>query len=131
MVEGLNHIGICVKSIEPVLELLRKTMNAEEVARYTMPERNQVSCMVRIGKSGEILELMEPMGDTGTVADFLAKHGEGLHHISLKTENLEETIVSFEKSGCRIVGHSGDFAFVHPKTSFGVLYEIAQMKGEG
>lgn len=126
MIKGIAHIGFCVKSIEAVLEFYRKTVGATEVSRIPMPEMQQVSSYVSIGMGQELFELMEPLGNTGTVADFLAKRGEGIHHISLKTDNLNEAISSFEEAGCRIIGRGENYAFVHPKTSFGVLYELVE-----
>ncbi|MPN63769.1 hypothetical protein SDC9_211535 [bioreactor metagenome] len=89
-----------------------------------MPERGQVSAYVRIGENDDLLELMEPLGESGTAASFLAKYGEGIHHISLKVDSVEKVSASFEAAGCRIIGKGKGIAYVHPKTAFGVLYEL-------
>ena len=131
MIKGIAHLGICVNSIDKTLELLTKAAGAKELSRIPMPERGQTSSYVSMGSGADAgadtLELMEPLGDAGTVVDFLAKRGEGIHHISLKTDNLTEAIAAFESAGCKIIGRTGDFAFVHPKTAFGVLYELVQI----
>ena len=134
MIKGIAHIGICVNNIDKALELLTKAAGARELSRIHMPELRQVSSYVTMGEDGDTFELMESLCNThgdaqgGTVADFLAKHGEGIHHISLKTDNLAEAVAAFESAGCKITGRTDDFAFVHPKTAFGVLYELVQTK---
>lgn len=124
MVEKVLHVGMCVKDIDQTIAVLRRTAGAEEIERVTMPERNQVSAYVKVGQNGDMFELMAPLGEGGTVADFLAKKGEGIHHISFFCDSVEETAKAFEEEGCRIIGRGKGVAFVHPKTSFGVLYEL-------
>jgi len=119
------HLGICVHSVDAMIELLKTTVGVSKVSYVDMPERGQRSAYVRVGDDGNLLELMEPLGDVGgTVAAFLEKHGEGLHHISFYVDDVEETAADFEAQGCRIIGKGRGVAFVHPKTAFGVLYEL-------
>ncbi len=124
MVQKLAHVGICVKSIDAMVELLEKTIGVNSVSRVEMPERNQVSAYVSIGEKRDCLEIMEPIGEEGTVAAFLAKRGEGIHHLSLKVDSVEEAAAAFEAAGCRIIGRGKGVAFVHPKSAFGVLFEL-------
>ena len=124
MVQKLNHVGICVKSIDAMVELLEQTIGVNSVRRVVMPERHQTSAYVRFGDKDDCLEIMEPIGDEGTVATFLAKRGEGIHHLSLKVDSVEEAAAVFEAAGCRIIGRGKGVAFVHPKSAFGVLYEL-------
>ena len=119
----IAHIGICVQSITKKIELLTATVGVKHVFYAEMPERGQRSAYVTLS-GGDLLELMEPLGNDGAVASFLAKHGEGIHHLSFSVENAEETAAAFEAAGCQIVGRGQGIAFVHPKTSFGVLYEL-------
>ena len=121
----LAHIGICVNNVDDTIELLRTTIGVSDVSYSEMPERGQKSAYLTVGEGNNRLELMEPLGDNGgTVASFLEKHGEGLHHISFRVENVEETAAAFEAKGCKIIGRAKGLAFVHPKTAFGVLYEL-------
>ena len=87
MFKGINHIGIVVKDIDATLEFMEKAFGAREIRRMSIPEAGQISCMLAIGD--DEFELMEPIGDSGVVGKFLASHGEGLHHISLKTDDLD------------------------------------------
>lgn len=119
----IAHIGICVRSIEKQVELLRSTVGVKHVDIWDMPERNQRSAYVTLS-GGDLFELMEPLGDEGTVAGFLARHGEGIHHLSFSVESAELAAAEFEAAGWRIIGRGKGIAFVHPKTAFGVLYEL-------
>lgn len=120
----IGHIGICVHSVDTVIGLLEKTVGVTRVEYVEMPERGQRSALVTLGQRGDLLELMEPMGEGGTVADFLARHGEGLHHISLSVGSVKETAAAFEAAGCLIIEKKQGIGFVHPKSAFGVLWEI-------
>lgn len=119
----IAHIGICVYNVDAVIDLLKSTVGIQSVKLVEMPQRGQKSAYVRLD-SGDLLELMEPLGEGGTVAAFLSKHGEGIHHLSFSVESVEESASAFEAAGCRIIGRSKGLAFVHPKTAFGVLYEL-------
>lgn len=125
MVKSFNHIGICVNSIDTTFAWMEKTMGARMISRTEYPDRHQVSAIVELNDNASRFELMEPIGETGTVADFIAKRGEGIHHISLKVENVEQSCADFEVAGCRMIGKTAGLAFTHPKTSFGILYELS------
>jgi len=119
----IAHVGICVQSIAKKVDLLSATVGVQHVSYVEMPERGQRSAYVTLS-GGDLLELMEPLGNDGTVVSFLAKHGEGIHHLSFSVESVDEAAASFEAAGCRIIGRGRGIAFVHPKTAFGVLYEL-------
>lgn len=124
MIKEIGHVAICVYSIDAMLEKLKDTVGAVEVERVVMPELGQVSSYVRIGGRGDTLELMEPLGETGVVADFLKKKGEGIHHISLHSDSAETELTALEDRGCRIIGRAQGVGFTHPKTMHGVLFEV-------
>jgi len=88
--------------------------------------------MVPVGESR--LELLEPTSDTSTIAKFLAKRGEGLHHVSLRVPNLPAIVDRLKKDGVRLVseeikvgagGHR--YIFVHPASAGGVLLELVEV----
>ncbi len=129
MITGINHVGICVNSIDTVLDVWKQEMGAEEIGRAAYPALGQISAMIQIGDS--YVELMEPMGEEGVVASFLRKHGEGLHHVSLHSDDLSGDKRRFESTGTRILGKGEDpVIFTHPKTSFGVVFEITEGRNE-
>ena len=124
MITGINHVGLVVKNIDDTLLLLTSLFGAREIGRRTYPDLGQTSSLVAIGDSKH--ELMEPTGTEGVVPKFLDKYGEGFHHISLLSDNLNADCDHLEKQGVTILSRSDKMAFTHPKTTGGILYEIAE-----
>lgn len=136
MIKGFYHIGVVVKSIDATLETLNTAFGAVEVGdegRKSFPEIGQTSALVKIGDF--TLELMAPYGDVkGTCAKFLEKRGEGLHHISLISDDLDADDEHLKSVGIDVLGKTpketgGDrVMFTHPKQSAGIVFEITQLK---
>jgi methylmalonyl-CoA epimerase len=126
----IDHIGVAVKSLAAargIYEKLGLSVSPEEVV-----ESEQVRVvMVPLGESR--LELLEPRSEDSVIAKFLAKRGEGLHHISLRVPDLEAAVERLKKDGVRLVsdeikigagGHR--YIFVHPAGAGGVLLELVE-----
>jgi|WetSurMetagenome_2_1015567.scaffolds.fasta_scaffold03340_9 methylmalonyl-CoA/ethylmalonyl-CoA epimerase len=124
MITRINHVGMVVKNIDETLKMLSALFGAKEIGRKAFPELGQTSCLVAIGDSK--YELMEPIGSEGVVPKFLEKNGEGFHHVSLLSDDLAADCTNFEKNGARILTRGDKMAFLHPKTTGGILYEIAE-----
>jgi methylmalonyl-CoA/ethylmalonyl-CoA epimerase len=134
-VKAVNHIGIAVRSIDAQLSFYEGTLGAVFEGCEAVPSQK-----VRVGffRIGDVrLELLEPTDPTSTVAAFLEKRGEGLHHVALTVERLEDRIAELKQSGVRMIddaprpgAHHMRIAFVHPKSSFGVLTELCEPAGE-
>ena len=126
MIKGINHIGICVNSLDETLLFLKEMMGAEVLKTVSFPEAGQTSCEVRFGDSR--YELMEATGE-GVVKKYLEKHGQGYHHISLLSDDFDADVAHLQSMGIRIISVSESdgmrYAFTHPKDTLGVLYEIA------
>jgi|SRR5262252_31601 len=127
---AIDHLGIAVKSLaaaKPIYEKLGFTISPEETV-----EAEQVRlAMVPVGESR--LELLEPTSETSPIAKFIAKRGEGLHHISLRVPNLASVVERLSSGGVRLVsneikvgagGHR--YVFVHPSSTGGVLLELVE-----
>lgn len=128
----IDHLGIAVKSLaaaKSIYEKLGMSVSAEETV-----ESEQVRLvMVPVGESR--LELLEPTSENSTIAKFIAKRGEGLHHVSLRVPNLAAAVEKLKKDGVRLVseeikigagGHR--YVFVHPASTGGVLLELVEAK---
>jgi methylmalonyl-CoA/ethylmalonyl-CoA epimerase len=129
----IEHIGIAVNSIadaipfyEDVLGL--KCYNIEEVA-----EQKVKTAFFMIGQTK--IELLESTDPEGPVGKFIEKRGEGIHHIAFAVEGLEERLHEAEQAGVRLIdqaprtGAEGlSIAFLHPKSTFGVLTELCEDK---
>jgi methylmalonyl-CoA epimerase len=126
----IDHLGIAVKSLtaaKGIYEKLGLSVSPEETV-----EHEQVRLvMVPVGESR--LELLEPTSDDSTIGRFIAKRGEGLHHVCMRVPNLAAVVEKLKKEGVRLVseeikegagGHS--YVFVHPASTGGVLLELVE-----
>jgi methylmalonyl-CoA epimerase len=126
----IDHLGIAVKSLaaaKAIYERLGLSVSPEETV-----EHEQVRLvMVPVGESR--LELLEATSEDSPIAKFIAKRGEGLHHICLKVPDLRAAVEMLKKDGVRLVsddiktgagGHK--YIFVHPASAGGVLLELVQ-----
>jgi methylmalonyl-CoA/ethylmalonyl-CoA epimerase len=130
MINGINHIGLAVASIDEALAVLVSVFGARELGRKAFPELGKVSCMVRVGDG--LFELMEPIGETGVVPKFLREHGQGLHHVSLLADDLNAVCAALREQGLRVLGSPQDgTVFTHPKETSSVIYEITDTPFQG
>jgi methylmalonyl-CoA epimerase len=126
----IDHLGIAVKSLaaaKRIYEKLGLTVSPEETV-----EAEQVRLvMVPVGESR--LELLEATSENSAIAKFIAKRGEGLHHVSLRVPDLTTAVARLRKDGVRLVseeikvgagGHR--YVFVHPSSAGGVLLELVE-----
>ena len=130
-VKNINHIGIAVRSIDAQRAFYEGALGAVFEGVETVADQK-----VRVGffRAGDVrLELLEPTDPTSTVAAFLEKRGEGLHHVAFTVEGIEARIAELKQAGLRMIddvprpgAHHMRIAFVHPKSSFGVLTELCE-----
>jgi methylmalonyl-CoA epimerase len=126
----IDHLGIAVKSLaaaKAIYQKLGMTISSEELV-----EAEQVRVvMVPVGEAR--LELLEPTSENSVIAKFIAKRGEGLHHVSLRVPDLTSAVARLKKDGVRLVsegikvgagGHR--YVFVHPSSAGGVLLELVE-----
>jgi len=129
--KAVNHIGIAVRSIDAQRPFYEGTLGAVCEGVETVPDQKFRVGFFRIGEVR--LELLEPTDPSSTVAAFLEKRGEGLHHIALTVAGLDERIAELKQSGVRMIddtprpgAHHMRIAFLHPKSTFGVLTELCE-----
>lgn len=127
---SIDHVGVAVKSVaaaKAIYEKLGLKLSPEEIVEA---ERVRV-VMVPLGESR--IELLEPTSEDSVIAKFIAKRGEGLHHVSLKVPDLAGAVARLKKDGVRLVteeikvgagGHR--YVFVHPSSAGGVLLELVE-----
>jgi methylmalonyl-CoA epimerase len=126
----IDHIGVAVKSLAAargIYEKLGLKLGPEETV-----EAEQVRVvMVPLGESR--MELLQPTSENSVIAKFIAKRGEGLHHVSLRVSDLDSAVQRLKKDGVRLVsdeikvgagGHR--YVFVHPTSAGGVLLELVE-----
>jgi methylmalonyl-CoA epimerase len=128
----INHIAIVVKDIEKALALYRDTLGLP-VEHIAEEAAEQVRVAFLPAANGEI-ELIQPTTTDSGVAKFLAKWGEGLHHICLEVDDLEAALGQMAAQGLELLGEPrlnerGErYIFVHPKSAHGVLLELYERK---
>ncbi|WP_165226067.1 methylmalonyl-CoA epimerase [Aquisphaera insulae] len=133
-VKAINHIGIAVKSIDDQRPFYEATLGATYEGRETVADQKVHVGFFRVGDIR--LELLEPSEPDSTVAKFIEKKGEGLHHIAYTVEDIEGRIAELKAGGIRMIdeksrpgSHHLNIAFLHPKSSCGVLTEICEPTG--
>jgi methylmalonyl-CoA/ethylmalonyl-CoA epimerase len=134
-VEAVNHVGIAVRSIDAQRPFYEGALGAVFEGHEDVPSQK-----VRVGffRIGDVrLELLEPTDPSSTVAAFLEKRGEGLHHIAFTVEGIEARIAELKQAGLRMIddvprpgAHHMRIAFVHPKSTSGVLTELCEPAGQ-
>jgi methylmalonyl-CoA/ethylmalonyl-CoA epimerase len=131
MLHKINHIGIAVQSIDAILPFYRDQLGMTCLGTEEVAEQKVRVAMLAIGESK--IELLEPTADDSPVARFLEKSGPGIHHIAYEVEDIVGAIAHLTATGVRMIdqaprvgAHGTSIAFVHPKSSHGVLTELCQ-----
>jgi methylmalonyl-CoA epimerase len=129
----ISHIGIAVSNMNDAIKLYSEILGLKVTGLETIEEQKVKSAMIPIGESR--IELMESTDPEGPIGKFIAKRGEGIHHISLEVDDIDKMLAKLSKSGIELidkkprVGADGNkIAFVHPKSMRGVLLELSTPK---
>ena len=129
MMRRIHHVGIIVKRLEDAYRFYRDTLGLPLVKEATLPDQRVRAALLAAGESE--VELIEPLDDTSGVGRFLAKRGEGLHHLCFDTPDIAKTLTALRERQVELLdatprsGLAGRIAFVHPRASCGVLVELA------
>ncbi len=130
MIRQISHIGLVVKNLEQARDLYSSVFNLD--SSPPIVERDLKVSMVQIDNTK--IELMEPIGDEGVLAKFLQRHGEGIHHICFEVNHIDSALESLSAKGIELVdkeprpGAEGRIAFLHPRSTHGVLIELVEKK---
>jgi methylmalonyl-CoA epimerase len=127
----VDHIGVAVEDIDAALALYERDYAMTLVHREVVGEQGVEAVLLDVGENH--VELLAPLGPDTPVGRFLAKRGPGMHHVAYQVTDIEAALASLRESGVRLideqprVGIRGSLvAFLHPKSSGGVLTEIVQ-----
>ena len=131
MLKKINHIGIAVKSLENSIPFYRDQLGMSFEGTEEVAEQKVKVAFLQIGESR--IELLEPTTDDSPIAKFLEKKGEGVHHMAYEVDDVEAALAEMKQQGVRLIdetprhgAHNSLIAFLHPKTTGGVLTEICQ-----
>jgi methylmalonyl-CoA/ethylmalonyl-CoA epimerase len=129
-IRRVNHIAILVESLEAAIAVYRDALGLSLSHTEDIPEQGvKVGCL----PSGDTeIELLEPLSPDSGVGRYLAKRGEGLHHICLEVDDIAATMAELRDRGVALIDDSpkqgvhGKVAFLHPKSAHGVLIELLE-----
>ncbi len=131
MPEKIDHIGLAVANIEQNLAFWQSLLEIAEVKTEVVKDQKVKVAFLPVGESK--IELLQPTEESSPVAKFLANKGEGIHHIALKVDNIEEKLAELKNKGVPLIDESprvgaggARIAFLHPKAANGVLIELCE-----
>ena len=127
----VDHIGIAVNSIEEMKKLYSDILGLVHAGNETVVDQKVTTAFFPVGDTE--FELLEPTSPDGPIGKFIDVKGPGIHHIALRVENIELALEELKAKGVRLVdekprkGAGGaKIAFLHPKSTFGVLVELSE-----
>ena len=130
----VDHVGIAVKDIEAALEFFGNVFDTPPAQVEELADQGVRATLIQVGETR--LELLEPMTPESAVGRFIERRGEGLHHLALNVSDIGGKLKTLENRGVRLVdkepreGLSGNIAFIHPASVFGVLTELVESIGK-
>jgi methylmalonyl-CoA/ethylmalonyl-CoA epimerase len=134
MIKKVDHIGIAVHSLKETLPFYTEVLKLPLLAMEEVESEQVKVAFLQVGET--MLELLEPTSVDSPIAKYMEKRGEGIHHVALGVESIEERMNEIKTKGIRMIqdepklgAHGKEVAFIHPKSTFGVLYELCEKKG--
>lgn len=131
----IEHIGIAVKSLDEAIPYYEKLLGSACYAIEEVADQRVRTAFFKIGQTK--IELLESTSPEGPVGKFIEKKGEGIHHIAFAVDGLEHALEEAKEQGIRLIdeqprkGAEGlHIAFLHPKSTFGVLTELCEDKNK-
>lgn len=133
MLKNLSHIGIAVQSITEAGKFYSENLKLGQPKVMEVPDQKVKVAIFHC--PGFEIELLEPIGPDSTIAKFLQKRGEGIHHLCFNVDNIEAVLSEMKNAGVALIdekprlGATGNkIAFVSPKSTHGVLIELREVK---
>ncbi|MBI4297452.1 MAG: methylmalonyl-CoA epimerase [Chloroflexi bacterium] len=130
LAKHVHHIAIAVVDIDDAIGFYHRTFGSPIPHVETVADQKVKACLIPIGTTH--LELIQPLDQESTVAKFIQRRGEGLHHICFQVDHLQEKLDSLASSGFELVdsaprtGLAGNIAFIHPRSTRGILIELIE-----
>ncbi len=133
MITNVDHIGIAVQDLQQSMDLYRSIFNVTDYHREQVEDQGVDVASFQLGEVR--IELTAPLHDDSPIAKFIAKRGEGIHHIAFKTDAIESDLQRMADNDVRLINetpqpgaHDMLIAFLHPKSTGGVLMELCSEK---
>jgi len=127
----IDHVGVAVSDLERAIALYAQTFGMPLVHRETVAEQGVEAVLLDVG-DGHV-ELLSPLGPETVVAKFVERRGEGLHHVAYRVEDIDAALASLGEAGVDLIDseprigiRKSRVAFLHPKSTGGVLTELVE-----
>jgi methylmalonyl-CoA epimerase len=127
----IEHIGIAVKSLAAAVKVYEQAIGLKVAGYDEVDEQGVRVAMLEIGESR--IELLEPTRPDSPIEKFMNKRGEGIHHIAVRVDDIEESLQQLKAAGIRLIdetpkrgAHNTRVAFIHPASTHGVLMELVE-----
>lgn len=130
-ISHIEHLGIAVKSLEEAIPYYENVLGFKCYAIEEVADQKVKTAFFKVGQTK--IELLEPTSEDSTIAKFIEKRGEGIHHLAFATGGVANALAEVEAKGVRLIdkaprkGAEGlNIAFLHPKSTLGVLTELCE-----
>lgn len=131
MFTNVDHLGFAVRDIDEAVAFYSRTFDVTEWERISMPERSMEVAVTRMGD--QLLELIAPTSEDAAFAKFLRERGPGMHHVAYRVDDIVAALAEARARGVQLIDeaprpglHHTLVAFLHPKSTMGVLIELVQ-----
>jgi len=131
MIKKIDHIGVAVENLNEAMRLYREGLGLEIEGTEEVKEQRVKVAFIPVGESR--IELIESTDPNGLIAKFIERRGEGIHHIALEVDHIEDVLQKLKEKGVQLIdekprigAHKMKIAFLHPKSTKGVLLELCE-----
>jgi len=129
--KNIEHIGIAVQNLEEALNFYQNILGLEFLKQEKVESQGVKIAFLKVGESK--IELLEPLTEESTIARFIEKNGQGIHHFAILVDSIEDKVKEMQAQGARLIGDKAavgadnmKIIFIHPKTTNGVLLELCE-----
>ena len=127
----IDHVGVAVEDLDSALALYQRTFGMPVAHRETVSDQGVEAVLLDVGDCH--VELLRPLGEDTAVGKFLARRGEGLHHVAYRVDDIDAALARFREQGVELIDReprtgirASRVAFLHPRATGGVLTEIVE-----
>jgi methylmalonyl-CoA epimerase len=131
VIKKINHIGVAVENLNEAMKLYRESLGFEIEGTEEVKEQKVKVAFIPVGESR--IELIESTDPNGLIAKFIKSRGEGIHHIALEVDHIEGALQKLKEGGVQLIdekprigAHKMKIAFLHPRSTKGVLLELCE-----
>jgi len=131
MMKKIDHIGVAVENLNEAMRLYNESLGLKIEGTEEVKEQKVKVAFIPVGESR--IELIESTDPNGPIAKFIERKGEGIHHIALEVDNIEEALQKLKERGVQLIdekprigAHKMKIAFLHPRSTKGVLLELCE-----